>query len=153
MQVQQLMTPAPRTSGPDANLCEAVQMMWEGNFGVLPITDDAGVVRGIVTDRDIAIALGTRNRLPSELHASDVMSANVVTCQREDEIANALKSMKERRVRRLPVVDAEGRLCGLLSLDDVILSGDRSVPATDVLETLRNIYERPVPAGESLVAA
>lgn len=153
MQVQQLMTPAPRTSGWDANICEAVQMMWEGNFGILPITDDAGVVRGVVTDRDIAIALGTRNRVPSDVRVADVMSKDVATCAREDEVAAALAAMKQRRVRRLPVVDVEGRLCGLLSLDDIILSGDRSVQATDVLEALRAIYERPVPFAESLVTA
>ena len=73
MQVQQLMTPAPQACEPGANLCEAVQIMWEGDFGAIPVTDAAGIVRGILTDRDISIALGTRNR-PLPASRADVMA-------------------------------------------------------------------------------
>jgi CBS domain-containing protein len=153
MQVLQLMTPAPRACGPGTNLCEAVQLMWEGDLGALPVVDEAGVVRGVLTDRDIAIALGTRNHAAARLRVADVVSRNVQTCRPEDDVEAALGAMREHRVRRLPVVDAGGRLCGILSLSDVILAGDGLVRTRDLVETLRRISTPRGATHEPLIAA
>jgi CBS domain-containing protein len=154
MQVQQLMTPAPRACGPEANLSEAMQMMWEGDFGILPVLDDAGHLVGVLTDRDVAVALGTRNRPASELKVTDVMSRTVRSCHPHTGVAAALEAMREFRVRRLPVVDGEGRLCGMLSLNDLVLAaGTSGVPARSVLDTLRALSEHRMPSGSPMVTA
>ena len=153
MQVQQLMTPSPRACAPNANLCEAVQMMWEGDFGALPVVSEEGRVLGILTDRDISIALGTRNRAPSRLRVSEVMAREVWTCRNIDESGIALKAMRDHRVRRLPVVDAEGRLCGIFSLNDAILAGNSVVSSTEIADTLRVLCAPRKPTTAPLVAA
>ncbi|HSC27162.1 MAG TPA: CBS domain-containing protein [Vicinamibacterales bacterium] len=153
MQVQQLMTPAPLSCSPDTDLSTAVELMWKGDFGVLPVTDDGGRVLGILTDRDICIALGTRDQAASRLKASDVMSGAVQTCRPDEEAQSALLAMRDMRVRRLPVVDAEGRLCGLFSINDAVLDADGGLAAADVVETLRAICEHRKPSGTPLVVA
>lgn len=153
MLVNELMTPGPRTCGPDTNLCEAVQLMWDGDFGVLPVIDDAGRVLGVITDRDVSVALGTRNLAASRLRVSEVMSNDVHTCHAGQGVRSALEMMAEHRVRRLPVVDAEERLCGMFSLNDAILAGDKTVGATDLIETLRSICAHRKPPDRALVSA
>ncbi len=153
MLVNELMTPGTQACGPDTNLCEAVQMMWDGDFGVLPVVDDVGHVLGIITDRDVSIALGTRNVAPSRLRVSEVMSKDVHTCHAGQGVRSALEAMAEHKVRRLPVVDAEGRLCGMFSLNDAILAGDETVHATDLVETLRSIGAHRKPPDRALVSA
>jgi CBS domain-containing protein len=153
MLINELMTPGPQTCGPDTNLCQAVQMMWNGDFGVLPVVDDAGHVLGIITDRDVSIALGTRNVPPSRLRVAEVMSKDVHTCHAGQGVRSALEMMAEHRVRRLPVVDAEGGLCGMFSLNDAILAGDKTVRAADLIETLRSICAHRKPPDRALVSA
>jgi CBS domain-containing protein len=153
MLVNELMTPGPQACGPDTNLCEAVQMMWDGDFGVLPVVDEDGHVLGIVTDRDVSIALGTRNVAPSQLRVGDVMTREVHTCHAQQGVKSALEAMAEHRVRRLPVVDAEGRLCGMFSLNDAVLAGDKSVRALDLVQTLRSICTHRQPPKSALVSA
>jgi CBS domain-containing protein len=153
MQVQQLMTPAPRACAAGSNLAEAMQMMWEGDFGLLPVVDDDGRVTGVVTDRDIAVALGTRGRPAGEVTVADVMSRAVHICHPRAGIGSALEQMRQFRVRRLPVVDDEGRLCGMLSLNDVVLAAGSGVPAKAVMETIRGICEHQAPSGTPLVSA
>ena len=73
MKVKEIMTIAPEAGRPEDNLARAVELLWEADCGVLPIVDDTGRVAGILTDRDICIALGTRNA-----RASDVLIASVM---------------------------------------------------------------------------
>lgn len=128
-------------------------MMWDGDFGVLPVVDDIGQVLGVVTDRDLLIALGTRNVPPSGLRVADVMARDVQTCHAAQGVKSALEVMAEHRLRRLPVVDAEGRLCGIFSLNDAVLAGDKSVRASDLVETLRSICAHRKPPKSALVSA
>lgn len=91
--------------------------------------DPSGGVAGVITDRDICVALGTRSCLPSNLVASQAMSDKVATCRATDEIHGALKIMRTRKVRRLPVVDAAGRLEGVMCLSDLILDAATTMDA------------------------
>lgn len=75
----------------------------------------------VITDRDICIALGTRNQRASDVRVGDVIYRPSVLCSAEDDLRSALKIMAAEKVRRLPVVDAEGKLVGVVSLDDVTL--------------------------------
>ena len=79
---------------------------------------------GLVTDRDICIAVGTRNRLAGELTLGEIATRDVFTCKADDEIHEALDTMANRKVRRLPVVNDEGIPRGILSMDDLITHGD-----------------------------
>lgn len=147
MQVQEVMTVSPETCRPDDNLAQAVAQMWKVDAGVLPVLDHGGRLAGIVTDRDICVALGTRNTRASETRVAGVMSNSVATCFPTDDVQHALALMSERRVRRLPVVDAEHRLLGILSLSDVAhAAGANAVRPGAVLDAFRTICAHPLPA-------
>jgi CBS domain-containing protein len=140
MKVREIMTAAPRTCTPDTTLAEAANLMWQLDCGVLPVVDDGELV-GIVTDRDMFIALGTRNTRAALLRVGAVATTKVVTCRADDEVEAALSTMKEARVRRLPVVDANRRLIGILSLNDIALTAGDNKPVRDrdVMDALRGI--------------
>ena len=146
MRVQDVMTVDVRTCPPDANVAQVAQVMWESDCGAVPIVDADNRVRGVVTDRDICIALGTRNQPAASVRAADVMSAEVLTTAADDGLASALATMRAGCVRRLPVVDAQGALCGILSLDDVVLhvaEQSRDGKLKDaMIDTLKAICEK-----------
>ena len=84
MKVNELMTTAVKTCAPDTNLSEVTALMWTHDCGVIPVVNDRGEVQGLVTDRDICIALGTTGTAAPSLTARDVMSREVVGCAPED---------------------------------------------------------------------
>jgi len=160
MRVEDVMNKAVASCHPDTNLAAATALMWERNCGQLPVVDDAGKVTAVITDRDICIALGTRNQRACEVKVGDVICRAAVLCKADDDLRSALKTMAAERVRRLPVVDHEGTLVGILSLDDVTLQarhhGDTDRPPVsfeDVMNTLRAIYHRGLRSKAHLPAA
>ena len=148
MKVQDLMTPAPEACRPDDNLGEAVALMWTADCGVLPVTDHSGHVAGILTDRDICVALATRNQRAADVRVGSVMRTNVQTCLPSEEVLTALARMGDRRVRRLPVVDTLGRLVGILSLNDAVLAagGSDGVRPAAVLDAFKAVCAHQLPA-------
>ncbi len=140
MRVRDLMTTDVRSCRGETNLAEAVKEMWEGDCGVLPVVNDEGRVTGVVTDRDICIALATRGQLADRIAVRDVAQGHAHTCQAEDDVAAALQTMKLHKVRRLPVVDADGHLRGMLSLNDVVTHAG-AASAKAMLSTLAGICE------------
>lgn len=121
MKVADVMTKPPAYCNTQTNLAAAVEILWRNNCGILPIVNSQEKVIGLITDRDICVALGTRNRLPSEITVSEVVSGKVITCKPDDDLRGALATMAQAKVRRLPVIDAAGKLQGVLSMDDVVL--------------------------------
>jgi CBS domain-containing protein len=146
MTVSQLMTSSTKACSPDMNLAQATELLWTAACGALPVIDAAHKVTGIVTDRDICIALGTRNRLASDLTVAHVMTPAPFVCHADDHIHAALNIMRERKVRRLPVVNGEGKLEGMLCASDVLVHArhdDGSNPELsyeNIVNTLRGIY-------------
>ncbi len=146
MTVEQMMRKIPRYCVPTTNLAAVAEQLWSGGCGALPVIDASGKVVGIITDRDICIALGTRNLRPCELTAEQAMSRQVAICKSSDNIHAALKTMCARKVRRIPVVGEAGNLEGILCLSDLILQArhdDGSAPGLsyeDVMSALRGIY-------------
>ena len=124
MKVKDIMRSTVICCRPESNLAEAADLLWSSDCGVLPVVDTAGTVKGIITDRDICVAVGSRNRAPAEIVVKDVASSEVSTCKGEDDIRFALDIMRVNLVRRLPVLDGDGRLQGILSLDDIIISAE-----------------------------
>src|ERR1035437_7495063 len=101
MQVQDIMIRDAKSCRMDTNLAAATAIMWNNGCGALPVLDGGEKVVGMITDRDICIAAGTRNRIPSEIQVRDVAPERVYTCAGEDEIHTALKTMLTKKVRRL----------------------------------------------------
>lgn len=148
MKVKEIMTQDVKACGPETNLAAVTEILWRNNCGALPVLDSAGKLVGILTDRDICIALGTRNRRASELAAGDVAVRTVFTCKPGDEIHEALKMMREHQVRRVPVV-SDGALAGILCLDDIMLHAEKAdgkktagVSYEDAVTTMKAICQR-----------
>jgi CBS domain-containing protein len=146
MKVVDIMMGTPYFCRPESNLGSAAECMWRGNCGFLPVVGNEGKVVGVITDRDICIALGTRGCPSGEAVVADVMSRKVWSCAPEDEVAAALHKMREGRVRRLPVISKEDALVGVLSLDDILLRADAansvnagSISPEDILRAFRAI--------------
>jgi CBS domain-containing protein len=98
MKVQEVMSSDIRSCTPGTNLAEAAAMLWEEDCGALPVVAD-GKVEGIITDRDICIALGTRDRVPHEMTVAEVESRNPTTCHPNDELSRAMAAMPHRQER------------------------------------------------------
>jgi len=133
MRVKDIFTEAVITCKPETNLAEATELMWTNDCGSLPVLDDAGKIAGILTDRHICIAMGTRNARPSDLLAGDVMENIVVTCNSSDHIRAALGIMRQAKVRRLPVLGETGEMEGILSIDDIVLNIRRDYGNADAI--------------------
>lgn len=140
MKVREIMTSDVKACRPETNLAEAVKLMWDRDCGVLPVVKTDGKVFGVITDRDICIAMATRGETADRIAVRDVTAGNAYTCLPEDDATAALQTMKAQRVRRLPVVDAEGRLQGILSLNDVVTHAGAASPA-EIVGTLTSICE------------
>ena len=121
MKVKDLMTTDVKRCSPQTNLAEAARIMWEGDCGAVPVTDERGYVVGVITDRDICIAAATRPRTEGEIPVNEVISKKLYTCTPGDDVRGALETMKVRKVRRLPVVEPGGRLVGIVSIHDIAL--------------------------------
>jgi len=119
MLVNNLMTANPKTCQPNDNLDAAARIMWEADCGAVPIVDNDGRVIGLVTDRDICMAAYTQGQPLRSIPLTVAMAKNVLTCRADDDVGAAESIMREARVRRLPVVDHDDRLVGMLSLNDL----------------------------------
>ena len=148
MKVKDIMTKEPRTCTPDTTVAVAANLMWEGDCGILPVVDDGELV-GLVTDRDMYIALATQNARASQLRVGAVATKTLATCAPEDDVHAALGTMKQARVRRLPVVGFAGSVLGILSMNDILLAAgaNKAVRSEEVVDTLQAIcaHHHPVP--------
>ena len=142
MKIQDVMSAPAQTCRPSSELGVAATTMLETDCGCLPVVDGHGRVVGILTDRDVCLAVAARHKSPWQIPVRDAMTKRVVTCQQTDDVSVALAAMTEHRVRRLPVVDAEGLLKGVLSIDDLIRhagTGRARVAPEALLDTLRAV--------------
>jgi CBS domain-containing protein len=114
----------------DDSLNEAAARMWEGDCGALPVLDEDGHVVGVITDRDVCMAAFTTGQALANLPVARAMSTQVATIEASASLADALHVLRSRRIRRLPVVDAQQCLVGMLSLADLARAlVDRTAPA------------------------
>jgi CBS domain-containing protein len=158
MKVREVMTREAIFCGPESTLEEAAFLLRKHNCGFLPVVGDGGNVIGVITDRDICIALGTRNRRPSEVRVWDVMPRKLFTCMEGDDVHCALKTLRDARIRRLPVIDRDGSLTGVLSIDDIVLKARdqllrKGISYEDVENTYKAIRGRPAVSIKAPVAA
>lgn len=151
MNARTIMTSDVAFCSPETNLASAAASMWQHSCGILPVVDENMHVTGMVTDRDICIALATRNRLASEITVGEVTTGNVHACRTADDARTVLSTMRDYKVRRVPVVDESGALAGIVSMDDIILlakdkrgAHNSAITYADAIETQKAITARPV---------
>jgi CBS domain-containing protein len=152
MKVKELMTSPAKTCRTTALLGDAAQTMLLQHCGCVPVVDGRGRLAGMLTDRDICLAVAARHQSPWEIPVRDVMSPNVVTCTMDDDVNAALVAMKEYRIRRVPIVDANGHVKGLISIDDVVRNTGLArgrLPIEAAADVLRHIC---TPAEDIVVA-
>jgi CBS domain-containing protein len=157
MKVHEIMTTDVRSCGPQSTLAAAAMIMWDNDCGVVPVVNTAQQVVGMITDRDICMAVATQNRLASEIKVGDVSSGRVQSCRSDLDVRDALDVMRREQLRRLPVTDAEGRLVGILSLADIARHAKKGeskrqkhVPHKDVMRTLKALSKPGLPRDEDL---
>lgn len=130
----------PVTAQPDTAVKELAKTMDEQGIGDVIITEDDKPV-GIVTDRDIALAYGQGEDLDS-MNAEDIMTEDPVTIQQDAEAVDLPKLMADEAVRRIPVVDDDGTLVGIVTLDDVVsVTGEELENIASVIEAQSPDYE------------
>ena len=153
MKVKDIMTKDAITCTPDTTVAEAAHLMWETDCGILPVVDD-GEIEGVVTDRDMYIALATRDTRAANLKVGAVATKTVVTCAPEDDVHQVLTLMKQALVRRIPVVGFGGRVLGIVSMNDVVLAADvdDTLTGEDVLDALKAICGHHRPARHVVAA-
>ena len=143
MLIRELMSANVKSCGEDTDLATVAKIMWDGDCGIVPVLSDERRVRGVITDRDICIAAATRSMRPADIRAREVMSRDVATCSEDDEVRTALGTLKDSRVRRLPVVDRQQRLVGIISMNDLVGRAEyrrgADVPGEELLETMKVI--------------
>ena len=146
MKIKDVMTPNPMVCSPDMNLAAAGELLLEGDCGILPIVDEGRLI-GVVTDRDMCIALATRNKPAAQIAVREVGEKPVITCSPEAEVHEALAAMAAHRVRRLVVEGFGQPALGIVSIDDLVrVAGPRRpLRYEELIDTMRAVTSRHRP--------
>jgi CBS domain-containing protein len=123
--IRELMTPNPRTVEASAPVVEAAKIMGDEDVGIVPIVDGDRLV-GTITDRDIAIRGVAEGKDPQSTTVREIASTQLVTIDPQQDLDEALRLMAQHQVRRLPVVEEDGRLVGIVAQADVARQADDS---------------------------
>jgi len=120
-QCSELMTKDPVCCLPESTAADAASLMKRENIGPIPVIENERTRKlvGIVTDRDLALKIVAEGRDPVSTKVEAVMTRKVVTCRAEDDLQKALDAMSEHQLRRIPVVDNDNRILGIISQADV----------------------------------
>jgi CBS domain-containing protein len=124
VKVKDIMTTNVRKCFTSDSLATAAQLMWEHDCGCVPVLNEDARVVGMITDRDICMAAFFQGTPLSGIKVSTVMSRQLFDCTSDDDLSAAERIMREKKVRRLPVLNEGGRLVGLLSLSDIARDAD-----------------------------
>ena len=123
----------------DASLAEAGTLLRNADCGALPVVDADYRLIGILTDRDIALALADGDASASAVKVGEAMTRDLQTCRPDEDVRVALQRMAEHGIRRLPVCTSEQKLLGILSIDDLLLAERRGLDDRELLDALRRI--------------
>lgn len=129
--ISEMMTGRLVTVGPDDPVTAAAAAMREHDIGDVLVTEDR-VVRGVITDRDVAVRVVTSGLDPASTAVRDIASGQVVSVRPDEPVASAVKKMREHAVRRLPVVDDDGRAVGVITIGDLASYDDPDSALSDV---------------------
>jgi CBS domain-containing protein len=139
MKVAELMTHDPQPIGPDETLKRAAELMDALDVGVLPVCEGERLV-GVITDRDMVVRATAAGLAPEATKVGEIMTADLRWAYEDEDVAEAERLMRETQIRRLPVLNSQRRLTGMLSLGDLAAKG-----AQAVRDTLDAISRPPAP--------
>ena len=128
MRVAEAMTRDVQCVMPGDTIERAARLMADWNVGALPVCEDNEVI-GMITDRDITIRVVSAGKSPDQCHVEEIMSEDVECCHENDDLEEVTHKMAERKVRRIPVLDENEKLCGIVSLGDLSEETDISSAA------------------------
>lgn len=140
MKIREIMTKQVDFVNADNTLQEAALKMKDMNVGVMPVGNTNGL-EGILTDRDITIRAAAEGRDPGSTKVREVMTREVTFCREEDDVEAAARIMEEKQIRRLPVIDKEEKVCGIISLGDIAVDRDKNLSG----EILQKVSEPSEP--------
>ncbi len=145
MKVKNIMTPSPICCTSQTDVCTIARLMRDNDCGAIPVVkslEDRRLV-GIVTDRDVTCRIVAGDQNPQELTAQECMSFPVITIGLEAGVEDCYRTMEHYHVRRIPVVDAQGACCGLVSLPDIAHWG----PSQETAVVVRALSHLHLPVG------
>lgn len=155
MRIEQLMKSPAISCSVDGTAALAAKLMWDHDVGVIPLLGDDQRVVGIITDRDLAMAAYTQGKPFSSMPLRSCMSKSVFSCRPTDSFEVAERLMREKQVHRLPVIDAAGKLCGMVSLNDLARSvlSQRSLDGAgeDLLQAMVAVTAPRRSAGQAVI--
>lgn len=133
-----VMTQDPVSCQPGDSVASVAGIMKQQDVGSIPVVDSTESRRlvGIVTDRDLVVKVLAGGRSAEQATVEDAMTANPVCCRESDEVGQALAHMKERQVRRMPIVDAAGRLVGIIAQADIATRVNRDQETGELVEAI-----------------
>lgn len=119
MNVSQIMSRNVFTCRPEDSMAMAAGLMWDHDIGCVPVVGTDGLIAGVITDRDICMAAYTQGRPLSAMQVDSAMSRQVHSCLPTDGLVQAEEVMRSHKVRRMPVIDAEGKIVGIIAINDL----------------------------------
>lgn len=139
MLVKEVMTKNPAVCTRDANMQQAAKLMVDHDCGEIPVVDTTESSRlvGVITDRDIVCRAVARGMNPIGMRVGDCMSSPPFSCNLDTQLSECLRVMKECQIRRIPVTDDTGKVCGIVSQADVAKLEDKGAVAEVVTEVSR----------------
>jgi CBS-domain-containing membrane protein len=129
MKVRDIMTPRPRCRSPDAMLEEAARMMLETDVGEIPVSDEGLRAVGVITDRDIVVRCVATGGDPRNTSVQSCMTAPALTLTEDASLEECARLMAGQQLRRVPIVDANGTICGIVAQADLEATDARSLKA------------------------
>lgn len=141
MKISTLMTRDVFTCRAHDDLTAPARLMWEHDIGAVPVLDEHARIVGMITDRDICMAAYTRGEPIKTISVLATMSKHPTTCSEDSELREVEALMRGHQIHRVPVVDDEGRMVGIVSINDLVRSSRLSVDvsAAEVVATIAGV--------------
>jgi CBS domain-containing protein len=128
--IKDVMTPDPVCVDPHASAADAARSMRDVESGAILVAED-GHLKGLLTDRDIVVRAIAEGRDPAQVHVHEICSSDVQALSPDDDVDRAVQLMRDRHVRRIPVVDGD-RPVGIVSIGDLALARDETSALADI---------------------
>jgi CBS domain-containing protein len=137
MKVQEIMTENPSCCSPESSLQDAAKLMVDCDCGEIPVVDAQGKPVGVVTDRDICCRAVAKGMDPAQTAIREVMTSPAITVGPEDSLEECCQKMDDNQIRRIPVVDGSGAVCGIVAQADIA----RTAGESETAELVRDVSE------------
>ena len=147
MKCNEVMTKNPVYCLPNDKVVKAAQLMKNADIGAIPVieTEETKMLVGILSDRDLALKIIAEERDPQSTKVDDVMTRNVVTCQADDDLQKALDLMAENQLRRIPVIDSDNKIVGIIAQADVATRLDQPEKTAEMVKEISQSKNKILP--------